>query len=446
MSTLPLLPEANGDHVVAYRNGLPVTRADLLRDVRSIAATLPATEHVLNLCKDRYWFAASLLAAISRNIKTYLPNTTAREYVASLQKSLPLACRIGDHDDGNEDDLPYRNIASAMHGANHGVFHAPSIPGNRPVLTIYTSGSTGKPQPHQKTFQRLHQNAAAEADVMWKLAGGECSVVGTVPSQHMYGLESTILLPMLCGGRLSSRIPFFPKDIAEALAETPPPRLLVTTPFHLRNLLDADIEIPPVAGVLSATAMLPSSLAIEAERRLNAPLAEIYGSTETGQIAFRRPVRHSDWIPYPGIHLDQAHGKTAAKGGHLEREYDLNDAVEITDSGTFHLLGRNSDIVNIAGKRSSLGYLSHILTGLPGVHDGVYFLPECDEPVRVTRLAAFVVAPQLTSSEILSALRKHVDPLFLPRPIIFVPSLPRNGTGKIPAEDLDKFIAAHHPR
>lgn len=446
MIALPLLPEANGDRVVAYRNGRPVTRAEFLREVGSIAATLPATEHVLNLCKDRYWFATSLLAAISRNIKTYLPNTTAREYVAGLQQSLPGSWCIGDYEGGYEDDLPYRNIASAKHNADPDGFPATSIPGSQPALTIYTSGSTGKRQPHQKTLQRLHQNAASEAEVMWKFAGGECSVVGTVPSQHMYGLESTILLPMVGGGRICSRIPFFPRDIAEALAETPPPRLLVTTPFHLRNLLDADIKVPPVAAILSATAMLPSSLAAETERRLNAPLVEIYGSTETGQIAFRRPVCHADWIPYPGIHIEQQNGMTAAKGGHLEQEYELNDSVELTKSGTFHLLGRNSDIVNIAGKRSSLGYLSHILTGLPGVRDAVYFLPERDEPARVARLAAFVVAPQLTPSDILSALRKHVDPLFLPRPIIFVRSLPRNETGKIPAEDLEKFIAAHHPR
>ena len=445
MMTMPLLPDANGDHVVAYRNGQCVTRDEFLVDVRTIATALPSTEHVLNLCKDRYWFAASLLAAISRNVRTYLPNTTARKYIVSLHQSIPGSWCIGDHDGAVEDDVPYRNISSAMRNVRQGEPPGAPVPANRSIVTIYTSGSTGRPQPHQKTVRRLQQNAFAEANVMWKFAGGECSVVGTVPSQHMYGLESTILLPMLGGGRICSRIPFFPSDIAEALAEVPPPRLLVTTPFHLRNLLDADVDLPPVAAVLSATAMLPSGLAVEAESRLNAPLVEIYGSTETGQIAYRRPVRHCDWIPYPGIHLDQIPEKTTAKGGHLEQDYDLNDSVEITGSGTFYLLGRNSDIVNIAGKRSSLGYLSHILTGLAGVQDAVYFVPEREESARVTRLAAFVVAPNRTPSQILSALREHVDPLFLPRPIIFVNALPRNETGKIPAEDLDQFISAHYP-
>lgn len=446
MTTLPLLPDADDTHVVAFRNGRPVTRAELLRDVRSIASDLPNTEHVLNLCKDRYWFAASLLAAVSRRIETYLPNTTAQEYIAGLYETLPGSWCLGDHDPEREGDIPYKNISFAARQSNSDGLPAPDVPESQSILTIYTSGSTGKQQPHRKTFRRLRQNASAEAKIIWDVAGGGCSVVGTVPSQHMYGLESTILLPMFCGGRICSRIPFFPKDIAEALAEVPAPRLLVTTPFHLRNLLDSQVDVPPVAAVLSATAMLPIGLAAEVERRWNAPLVEIYGSTETGQIAYRRPARQPDWIPYPGIRLAQRHGRTTASGGHLEQDYDLNDSVEITGSGTFHLLGRNSDIVNIAGKRNSLGYLSHVLAGLPGVQDALFFLPKRDDAGGVARLAAFVVAQERTSTQILSALREHVDPLFLPRPIIFVKSLPRNETGKIPAEDLDRFISAHYPR
>src|SRR6202035_2017273 len=144
-------------------------------------------------------------------------------------------------------------------------------------------------RPHRKTFARLLQNARAEASIMWDAAGGRCSIVGTVPSQHMYGLESTILLPLFGGGRLSSRVPFFPTDICQALAEMPPPRLLVTTPFHLRKLLDSGVDIPSVAAVVSSTATLPPALGEDVEARVRAPLIEIYGSTETGQLATRRP-------------------------------------------------------------------------------------------------------------------------------------------------------------
>jgi acyl-coenzyme A synthetase/AMP-(fatty) acid ligase len=102
-------------------------------------------------------------------------------------------------------------------------------------------------------------------------------------------------------------------------------------------------------------------------------------------------------------------------------------------------------MVNIAGKRSSLGYLNHILTSVPGVRDGAFCVPPQKSVGDISRLVAFVVAPQLGSKEILTALRAHIDPVFLPRPVIFVDLLPRNETGKIPATAMDALIALHLP-
>lgn len=102
-------------------------------------------------------------------------------------------------------------------------------------------------------------------------------------------------------------------------------------------------------------------------------------------------------------------------------------------------------MVNIAGKRSSLGYLNHILMSVPGVQDGAFCLPAHNAVGDVSRLAAFVVAPQLNSRQILAALRAHIDPVFLPRPIVFVDLLPRNETGKIAATAMDALIARHFP-
>ena len=84
--------------------------------------------------------------------------------------------------------------------------------------------------------------------------------------------------------------PFYPADICAALAQLPRPRVLVTTPIHLRTLLAADVELPPLDLIVSATAPLSPQLALDAERRFAARLLEIYGSTETGQIAMRRTV------------------------------------------------------------------------------------------------------------------------------------------------------------
>jgi acyl-coenzyme A synthetase/AMP-(fatty) acid ligase len=93
-------------------------------------------------------------------------------------------------------------------------------------------------------------------------------------------------------------------------------------------------------------------------------------------------------------------------------------------------------MVNIAGKRNSLGYLNHQLTSIAGVADGAFFLPDEREIDGVTRLTAFAVAPGLTAAQILAALRERLDPAFMPRPLHLVDMLPRQATGKLPREAL----------
>ena len=110
------------------------------------------------------------------------------------------------------------------------------------------------------------------------------------------------------------------------------------------------------------------------------------------------------------------------------------------DAESFVLQGRNADLVNVAGKRSSLAYLNHHLNSIHGVKDGVFFMPD-EIDARVTRLTAFVVAPGLSRQALIEQLRARVDPVYLPRPLYFVESLPRNATGKLPREVLLRFAS-----
>lgn len=445
MNTIPLLPNADVDTIVAYRGARPVTRVEFLRDVLSVADQFPDTGHALNLCKDRYWFAVALFAAIARGTLSVLPGSTSPETIAGLSREHPDLIHLSDQP-ATSHNLPCLQIPAACKEYKATDMPAvPDIPAERLIMHVYTSGSTGKPQRHPKTFGRICQCAEAEARRMWDIAGGARAVLGTVPSQHMYGLESTIFMPLLGGGQLSSRLPFFPADVAAALNELTAPALLVTTPFHLRKLLDSDIPLPPVAAIVSATARLPRELAEETEARLGAPIIEIYGSTETGQIATRQPTRHAEWALYEGIVLSQEDDVTVASGGHLEESQRLNDILELCSPTRFRLLGRNSDMVNVAGKRSSLSFLNQIITSLPGVRDGVFCMPRMDIEHGVSRLAAFVVAPELRAQDIHSALQQKVEPVFLPRPIIFLDALPRDGNGKITAATMAELIARHIP-
>ena len=267
------------------------------------------------------------------------------------------------------------------------------------------------------------------------------AVLGTVPAQHMYGLESSMLLAVQNGLALVAERPFYPADIRAQLAALPRPRCLVTTPVHLRSLLAEAQELPAVDFVLCATAPLAPQLASEAEARFAAPLYEIYGCTEAGQIASRRTTQGMAWHLLAGVELSRMNRAAHVYGGHVEIEAALSDVIELNADGTFTLHGRTADMVNIAGKRTSLASLNHHLNAIPGVQDGVFFMPD-DSDGAVKRPQALVVAPGMRAEDILDALRKSVDAVFLPRPLYFVDALPRNSTGKITREALMQLIEA----
>lgn len=442
-NTLPLLPESGMDSIVAYDGIRPVTRSEFLCDIAALTERIPDTRHVLNLCKDRYWFAATLFASIARGILSILPNAITPEVISDLLRELPDIVSVGELP-SSPYNLPHLQVSdsNACCSPQQGI-SIPRIPFDQRIMQVYTSGSTGKPRGHAKTFGRVYQCAVAEAKYMWAATKKPCAVLGTVPFQHMYGLESTIFLPVLGGGQLSTRLPFFPADVFAALEELPAPRLLVTTPFHLRKLVDANIDFPNIAAIVSATAPLSKELAIEAEGRLKAPVIEIYGSTETGQIATRQPTRQNEWEAYNGIRFEQDNHTTIAMGAHLEGPQVLSDTLEMTTPSRFRLLGRNSDMVNVVGKRSSLSYLNHVISNLPGVHDGIFCIPEGNHERNVSRLAAFVVAPGLSRNDIMSSLRQHLDQVFLPRQIVFLDTLPRDGNGKVLASVITDLISKH---
>ena len=443
MNTLPLLPGCLTTQIIAYREQRPVSQAEFLRDVQALAARLPQTDHAFNLCKDRYWFCVALYAAISRGVVSLLQNSTAVENMATLYADFPDAICLGEQTMPMLAQMPYVVVPHAASLPSETPLEMPRIPRTQAIVRIFTSGSTGKPRAHTMSFWRMHKCAMAEAERMWETAGGPCSVLGTVPPQHMFGLEATVLLPIFGGGQFSARQPFFAADVASALTELPEPRLLVSTPFHLRKLMDAQITLPRVSAVLSATAPLSLELAQEVEARLNAPMVEIYGSTETGALATRRPTQGADWETYSGITLQMNHAQICACADHFDTPQTLNDVVELLSPTRFRLLGRTSDMINIVGKRNSLAFLNQLLLSFPGVDDGVFCLHESGSTEETPRLLAFVVAPSLTRADILAYLRRHVDAVFLPRPLILLDHLARDVNGKLAASTLAELRATH---
>jgi len=433
--------------VVAYRAGAPVLVSQFLSDVRHLARSFPRCTHVLNACADRYHFTVGLAAALISGRVSLLPPSQAPEMLRQLRVLAPDVVCLSDEAE-TSNGLPCMIYPRApCHAGAHprasvALCPVPEVDAAQLVAYVFTSGSTGTPVPHSKTFGRLIACVREQARRL-ELHTARWALLATVPPQHMYGFEASVLLPLSGGHALCAERPFYPADIAAALERLPRPRALITTPVHLRALLGSGVALPAADLVLCSTAPLSQQLAAEAERRFGSRLLEIYGSSETGQIAIRRPTSTAEWRLWPGVSLEAGSDGTWARGGHIEQPTRLPDLVELTGVDRFLLHGRVADLVNIAGKRSSLAYLNHQLNSIPGVEDGAFFHVEesADSHAVVARVAACVVAPSLGAERLLAALRERIDAVFLPRPLVFVAELPRNGTGKLPLSRLRSLAA-----
>jgi len=440
--TIALLSHTSPTAVVAYRSGLAVTVQQFLDEARQVADRLPKGKHVLNVCADRYQFAVGLAACLMSDRVSLLPSTHTPQVIAQLAAFAPDAFCLTDdmRCDIELARVYYPDLARPAYSVAASPFEVPRIPAAQLAAIVFTSGSTGSPVPYKKTWGLLSRCVQNGAPRLGLADGRSHALVGTVPGQHMYGFESTVLLALLSGNALSAERPFYPADVAAAVRRVPRPRVLVTTPIHLRTLLSSEIEFPPVDLVMSATAPLSRELAREIEEQYQAPLLEIYGSTETGQIAMRRTAETAAWRLWPGVHLNISNDQVVAYGGHVEQLTPMCDVIEITGKEEFLLHGRTADLVNVAGKRSSFGYLNAQLNAIPGVIDGAFFLrEEMSGSTGVTRLGAVVVAPGLTAAALTEQLRQLIDPVFLPRPLLIVDELPRNATGKLPQQALRGF-------
>jgi len=427
-----LIAAGSATQIVATRRGEPVTAAQFMHDVRRVGEALPEGRHVLNFCADRYRFAVVFCAAITRGQTTLLPPTTTPNVIAAMRAFAADVFYVTD-DETIAVDLPRASLPGET-ACSGDSLDVPQVPGDRVVACVFTSGSTGEPQPHFKTWGAMVADMKSEASRFG--VGPGHTVLGTVPAQHMFGFESTVLLPLLSGATLTAERLYYPADIDAAIRQAAAPRILFITPFHLRAWLEGG-DAAHVETMVSATAPLSVGLARLAEERTGGELHEIYGCTEAGQVASRRTSQSPEWQAFDGLRVAN-HGEQAmVTGGHVERPTPLMDIIEPIGDGTRFLLhGRTADMVNIAGKRNSIGYLDHQLTAIPGVVDGAFFMPDETDADGVTRLMAFVVAPTLAPADIAAALRARIDAAFLPRPIVMLERLPRQLTGKLPREQM----------
>ena len=438
------LPAGDGAAAFAFDGDGSVSRDAFAAHVRALAARLPDAAHAVNLCEDRYRFLVAFCAVAVRGQVNLLPPTRTRVAIDEVRARHPDSYCIGDGEACGCDVALAAPDAHFVHLPPQlaSLEGAPLRIADDAVVAIgFTSGSTGAPTPHAKTLGSLRTSTAQNLAALAGLWAPEATaqVIATVPPQHMYGIELSVMLPLLGPVSVHRGRPFFPEDIARALHEAPGARVLVTTPVHLRALLASGVALPPLAGIVTATAPLPQALAAEAEARCGCEVRETFGSTETCIIASRRTAVDEAWTAFPGVRLQPRPDGTLVSAAHLAGPVLLADLLEPCSERGFVLRGRQADLLEIAGKRASLADLGRRLLEVPGVRDGAVFQLD-DEHGGVRRIAAVYVSDTLDEAAMRDALRRCMDPVFLPRPLRRVDALPRNDTGKLPRAALLRLL------
>lgn len=435
----PLMHAAPPAGIVARRSGVAIGLETFLGDIAALAVLLPVGGHVVNLCRDRYRFLVGFAAAMCRGQVSLLPPSESASLIEDLVADFPGLYVLHDGE-APAIATPMMVFPELVPGRGE----MPSFPADQVAAVLFTSGSTGRPQPHARNWGMLVRSARSAGFALGVDAFPGAALIGTVPHQHSYGLESLVMLALQHGLVLHAERPFYPGDIRDRLAEVEGPRMLVTTPVHLRVVLEDGLALPRTDLVLSATAPLSPQLARAAEARFDGPVREIYGCSEAGQLAARRTTDGDEWCCLDGILLRQDGVGTIASSVSAAHpvvpEARLGDIIELRDATRFVLLGRTGDMVEIAGKRTSLAHLGFHLNAIPGVEDGVFALSDGAGPALVRRLMAVVVAPGLSATDILAALRPRIDPAFLPRPVHMVDALPRNTMGKVTRATMDALL------
>lgn len=429
---IPLIRDYRAEQPFVLDGEHTITQERFLRDVQHLAGQLPLGGQAFVLCEDRYHFLLSFCAHLVNGTTNLLPPNRHPTTLEQIAEDHP-GCRcLADAPLAAE--LPITDVRTLI-AEDPPRAGLPEIAGTAVAALAFTSGSTGRPKPNRKHWATL---CAATGLLSARLMPGDQrrTLVATVPSQHMYGLEMTAMMALQGRCQLHRDKPFYPGEVLRTLTPLSPPVLLVSTPVHLRALVNAGLDMPAVEAVVSATAPLPNELARQSAECFAARMLEVYGCTETGSLATRETLSDARWQPLPGIELSVDEHTGTARAPHLPEPTRLQDQLALEPDGRFRLLGRDADMINVAGKRASLAELTQKLAGLEGVDDAVVFMPDNDRGKAVPRPAALVVS-QLSPRAIATALTQVLEKEFIPRPIRKVDQLPRNETGKIPRAALE---------
>ena len=396
-------------------------------------------------CNDGLKLVAALFATWRLGKTAVVPANTLPDSLSLLQQET--TTWLGD--------LPDVTVAASNRLPTE---KADKTSNNSTALTLYTSGSSGSPKAINKTFAQLDAELAM-LEAQWGNSIENSLFLGTVSHHHMYGLPFRLLWP-LCSGRSFVAEELNYLEQFNKWADRP--ITLITSPAHLENLpeaIDRENMRNSLMRVFSAGAPLSERAARQSCELFGEHVTEIYGSTETGAVAWQQQLKNHEWQALSGVNIDRnpnsGHLLIKTPSVNAEQWFESADMCELTPNNGFILKGRSDTIVKVAGKRISLTAIEQQLEQHPFIDKAkALFLAEKKSRIgAVIRLNATGNAELIDrgkrqiNRELSYFLEGKVERVGIPRYWRYVSNIPVNTQGKINTQHLKTlFFPEQQPR
>lgn len=312
-------------------------------------------------------------------------------------------------------------------------------------ITLYTSGSTGKPSEITKPFI-LMENETEVIATEWKKNFENRIFCSTVNHMHIYGMLWQLFVPLSIGLPFTRRRQETPSELHAFEKQN---IVLISSPAFLKRLAASDenfsYETKPF--VMSSGGVLPPEIAEATEKKLDYWPMEVYGSTETGGIAYHQSKNGLEWTPFHVCQISLTEESLLhVKSTYIENPdgFTQGDICELLPNGHIILKGRADSIVKIEEKRISLPEVENRIRQTGFVADARVI------PITGKRqfLAAAIVLNSLGKEKFKNLqklainnffkehLSLYLEPTVLPKKWRYVEELPQDILGKIKTRDV----------
>ena len=420
------------DHVVVTNNTADITVAQLKSHVASIQSCL--SDNDIRSCaiftEDTTLFIAAFLACVYTGVEVVLPANTAPQFVAKLD----VDGWIGDFPQALAVDLLSLQMAE------------PRLLAKDSTVSLFTSGSTGEP----KRIKRLVSQLLLEVRMLEQVWGQSLSfdrVGATVSHQHIYGLLFKIIWPLMRGTTVVGPIIPYESSLSQWL-KIDQTLLLVASPAFLKRVCNEHQHQGKLCQVISSGGMLTSEQHAQAANLLQAPITQVYGSSETGGMASRESKGQWQWLP--GVESKIENGVLWVQSPYCYQDgwHCTQDAIELNGDG-FELLGRIDRIVKIEEYRVALSQVELALLQSDWIADAAV--------IKLSNNRQFLAAAvQLSESgrqqlqqngevhlknQIKQDLLAHLDKKAIPKRMRFIDEALENSQGKRSQEQLQAWLS-----